>query len=869
MANDLGSLGQANVEVRANLSRLETDFKSAEQLARRVTRRIERSFQRLGVTFDRIGTTLTTRVTLPLLALGGAAAKTAKTFERTLSQVEGLVGESREAVQKFRQDILDLAPAVGQFPNELAKGLFFITSAGIKGGEALDTLEASAKAASAGLGSVETVADAVTSALNAYAQSGLTAEQATDVLVQTVTEGKAAADSIAGALGEVLPTSSKLKVSFDQVGASIAAMTKVGIPATVAVTSLNATLNAILNPGADAREALDEIGVSAEELRRVLAEHGLLPTLEFLQQAFRGNDEAIVRVFPNVRALRAVFTLLGENSEEVRRIFDSLANSTGALDRSFGAYARTADSQLDKALIRLNSTMIRLGERVLPIVTPAINEFADVVGTAFDKFAGADTETKGAIAALTATGVAAGPAAFLLARLSKAFALLAAALRLLSVPLKTTTFLFLALAAAILTILPDLETLTGKWQEFWDILGRLGKSSSGAATEVFRVLGIELRQRFPEAMALAEQAIADNADAVDEAADAVKAGGETVAAAASDAVQAIQKLKPDRSLFQDTIDLMAGLAEQIQGFADPRIEDAFRRIGALFEQNVSGPAEEASAAINEIGVSARSLKSGKPLEIEIRPTFSKELAESARDLREQVRPLEELKRKIEELNTLAAKFPKILTPDVVSDLATKWRADLDPAIERTRELVDDLGGAFASAFEDAILGAESFMDILRALEADILRILARKLISEPLGDAITDILGGVFGGATSTGGSSAIVTDTVGSIGASSGGGGGGFFSSLGSIFGSLFGAQHGLDATVPLTPGGPDTTIAALRVTGGERIRVDDGGPTGQQINLTVNMNAPVENQRVAREAGWQIAQGAADSLSVLLGRV
>jgi len=64
-----------------------------------------------------------------------------------------------------------------------------------------------------------------------------------------------------------------------------------------------------------------------------------------------------------------------------------------------------------------------------------------------------------------------------------------------------------------------------------------------------------------------------------------------------------------------------------------------------------------------------------------------------------------------------------------------------------KKTVDDLGFTFASAFEDAIVGGGKLSDILKGLEQDILRIAARKLITEPLAKAASGFLGGLLGSA--------------------------------------------------------------------------------------------------------------------------
>lgn len=56
-----------------------------------------------------------------------------------------------------------------------------------------------------------------------------------------------------------------------------------------------------------------------------------------------------------------------------------------------------------------------------------------------------------------------------------------------------------------------------------------------------------------------------------------------------------------------------------------------------------------------------------------------------------------------------------------------------------------LGTTFASAFEDAVLEGRRLSDVLQGLERDLLRILTRKLVSEPLVGTISSLIGGGAG----------------------------------------------------------------------------------------------------------------------------
>ena len=137
--------------------------------------------------------------------------------------------------------------------------------------------------------------------------------------------------------------------------------------------------------------------------------------------------------------------------------------------------------------------------------------------------------------------------------------------------------------------------------------------------------------------------------------------------------------------------------------------------------------------------------------------------------------------------------------------AVSARLDLTgEKIRDTKSLAEDLGLSFTSAFEDAIVGGKGLQQVLAGLEQDILRIVTRKLVTEPAGDAITGFLKGASGG--------------------SAGGGIGAFLSSFLPSF------AVGTDYV-------PNDMIAQIHK--GERIvpaAQNKGGMGGNSVNVTIN---------------------------------
>ncbi len=83
---------------------------------------------------------------------------------------------------------------------------------------------------------------------------------------------------------------------------------------------------------------------------------------------------------------------------------------------------------------------------------------------------------------------------------------------------------------------------------------------------------------------------------------------------------------------------------------------------------------------------------------------------------------------------------KVISEETYQRAISRSNQELDKANEKTKKLVlwaNQVGDAFSSAFESAILDGKRFSEVLNSLLNDILRIVVRTAITQPLGDAIT------------------------------------------------------------------------------------------------------------------------------------
>ena len=323
------------------------------------------------------GRSLARHVSLPLAAVGVVSLKLAADFESSATKIAALAGAGAKEVKFLRKEVLALAPAVGIGPQELMDALYPIESMGLRGAKAMAVLNASSKAAASGLGDLTTVSDAVTSALNAYQGTGLTAAHAVDVMVASVKAGKMKAEDFAGSLGNVLPLASKLGVGFDQVGAAIASMSRMGADPHAAGAGLTQMLTNLLKPTSQGTKTLEELGLSYAGLRKEIAGKGLMPAMMHLSEALGGNAEAAATILSK-KGLTTFFTLTGKAAKTNEKVFRDVADSAGLLNEAFETTREDAGFKLKQAFVALKAAAIEIGAALMPIAVGIAKTIARV-----------------------------------------------------------------------------------------------------------------------------------------------------------------------------------------------------------------------------------------------------------------------------------------------------------------------------------------------------------------------------------------------------------------------------------------------------------------------------------------------------------
>ncbi len=410
------------VEVR--LTAKTEQYQKAMGEAQSATSKLEseggRSMSKLGASMQSAGRTATVGVTLPLVGVGAASIKMASNFDASMSKIVGLVGLSADEVDGMKASVLELAGSTATAPQELSDALFVLTSAGLKGDEALSALEYSAKASAAGLGETNDIARAVSGAMNAYGPGVLDAAHATDVLTATARAGNFETSELASSLGKVLPFAKQAQASFEDVGGAVALLTRTNGNASESVTQIQALMRAFVVPTAEAATALTAVGLSAEDVRDSIGENGLVSTLQMLDGKLGGNREQLGRLLGSSEAASAAFQILDADAQTIADTFGVTNNAVGLTQSAFEAFSSTASGEMKQALVDLGIAMIQIGEVLAPMAADLAGGVSKLAGA----FSDLDPFLQKVVIGIAGAAAAAGPLLIVAGSMIKNFTLL-------------------------------------------------------------------------------------------------------------------------------------------------------------------------------------------------------------------------------------------------------------------------------------------------------------------------------------------------------------------------------------------------------------------------------------------------------------
>jgi TP901 family phage tail tape measure protein len=313
------------------------------------------------------------------------ALNSAKTFGAAIAEVSTETDEATFSTKAMHDIALSLADQFGKMPVEEAKGLYQAVAAGAGDATSATLLMTQAnKLAIGGATDTTTAIDGLTSALNAYGMAYTKENLAgvSDAFFVAMRDGKMKVADLAAQVGRVAPSAAALGISFEQVAASVSAMTGQGLKADMAITGLHGALANIIKPSSDAAAEAARLGIKFTQTE--LRAKGWKGFLDQITHSAKFNANSLSHLFGSVEGLNAIQALTSNGSKKFNEILGDMATRSGATENAFSKMANTLEFSENKyaALKEIGSTLI--GEVLAPMAQ-AVLRFGSAVMSSFNK----------------------------------------------------------------------------------------------------------------------------------------------------------------------------------------------------------------------------------------------------------------------------------------------------------------------------------------------------------------------------------------------------------------------------------------------------------------------------------------------------
>jgi TP901 family phage tail tape measure protein len=413
------NLGNLMIHLRADISQFQKEMKRAEGIMKKTSD-----------SMAKVGRKMTFAVTAPIAAMGVMAVKTFAGIDDAMTQSLAIMGDITPEIRKQMTDLaITMSTETATSAKDLAKGYFFLASAGYDAQQAMAALGAVEKFSVAGAFDMATATDLATDAQSALgltvkdAQQNLTnMTRVTDVLIGANTLANASAKQFAEALvGDAGPAMKSMNIELEEGVAVLAAYADQGIKGAHASSMFGRMVRLMSKGFMENKKEWEAFNINIFDTNKELKPLNVIVsdlTNALKDLATEDKLAALEMLGFKARSQQAILPLLG--------LGDAIGEYNEKLLKMGGITADIAGKQLlsfSNEMEIVKSNVAAAGYEIGLILAPYLRQLGEAIKTTTTAFRELQPETQRMIIFITMIVASIGPLLLALSLLVKAFLL--------------------------------------------------------------------------------------------------------------------------------------------------------------------------------------------------------------------------------------------------------------------------------------------------------------------------------------------------------------------------------------------------------------------------------------------------------------
>jgi len=348
------------------------DLRNSKSIAQRVSEGVTKSFKQVGAVIAGA---------FAISAIGDfgrAIVELTSTIEDGFARVNTVAQLTQEELDDLKDRAIEIGKQGSTELEKIPDALFDIISGTGDTELSMELLEQSILATDAGFGDLGSTAQAGVNILNAVGREAIETNEVFDILFATQKEGVVSFDQLAKILPNVIPSAKAVGFTFEETSSALATLTKQGLDATAAGTSLRAFFSSFTNKAKleKMNETLGTVGSS------VFDAEGKLRNLTDIVADFdkvlesASSDEERAKILGDlkldqnsVKALQGL-TAGMEDFVQVSESIGTASDGLGELQKQL-ALSENGTRSIGKANNAFKAELLELGQEITPLVEEA------------------------------------------------------------------------------------------------------------------------------------------------------------------------------------------------------------------------------------------------------------------------------------------------------------------------------------------------------------------------------------------------------------------------------------------------------------------------------------------------------------------
>lgn len=368
-----------------------------------------------GKKMGEVGGSMTTKLTLPIIAAGAGALKMSTDFNAGMANIATLIPGNAKRIDELKGSIQQLAIETGKSTADLSDGMYNVISAFGDTADSVKILEINAKAAKAGLAQTTDAINLTSGVTKAYGDTtGEAVQKASDLALMTVRLGQTTFPELAASMGRVTPLAASLKVSQEELFGAMATFTGVTGGAAEVSTQLRGVMQGLMAPTADMQKLFKELGV--ESGNAMIEQFGLQGSIEKIVEAAEKSGQPLQKYLGSIEGQSLALAATGGQADNFKQKIAEMGKVAGTTDQAFGEVTEGVNKtgfQMEQARAKMEVAAQTMGDAL----APALSGVADAVSKVAEFFMKLTPEQQKQIIVIGGIVAAIGPLLIILGKM--------------------------------------------------------------------------------------------------------------------------------------------------------------------------------------------------------------------------------------------------------------------------------------------------------------------------------------------------------------------------------------------------------------------------------------------------------------------